>query len=160
MEGAKMKIKVIILIAMITVLWGCKDSSTDSINNSTEFFNYKTNPIVRVQGTVSYFSGGGTREMPYPRGFTLNNVDWIFPSDIPFLYIPIYLTGIVDSSYIGRYVDVMGPRKTITLYGSPSSYIYYCYTIDVKILQIIDEKECIDLPQFPKSKTGIAISHY
>ncbi len=90
-----------------------------------------------VQGTISYFEGGGTVEMIYPPGFILMSPQWITqPPDSP--YGRIYLAGIVDSSAVGRHVRAVGTASRTILTGSPPSYKFPIITFQVDSLKVTD----------------------
>jgi hypothetical protein len=63
-----------------------------------------------VQGFVQYTSGGGTREAMYTSGFILRDYRWILnpPSKLPsMIYLP-YTKSSIDSTIIGKWVQVQG----------------------------------------------------
>lgn len=115
---------------MLVSIWGCSRESGSPTNADTA--------AVTVEGTVSYFVGGGTREMPYPPGFTLLYAQWIVsPPDS--MSGRLYLVGKVDSSFIGKQVRATGEVQRITLIGTPDSYKYCILNLDVHSIQTLGQ---------------------
>ena len=113
-----MKINIIFLLVMTIGLFGCKKGTTEPTN-------IETNGTVTVQGNVSYNVGYGPVEFISPRGFELLNCKWIIPPLPSDSVSSIYLSGVVDSSYLNKHVQVIGTIDTVRTYGSPyeSSYL-------------------------------------
>ncbi len=113
---------------LVFVCTGCSRESTSPTS--------PTSNTSTIEGTVVYFEGGGTVEMPYPAGFILTNYQWITsPPDSS--YGRIYLLGKVDTSFINKRVHVVGTASIEHLTGSPPSYQYACIRILVDTLKII-----------------------
>ena len=70
-----------------------------------------------VEGIVAYSTGGGTREIRYPRGFVLTRCKWVL-NPPPDSRGDFYLRGSIDSSYIHKHVRVEG-----TFHNSGFGYI-------------------------------------
>jgi hypothetical protein len=100
------------------------------------------------EGTVAYFAGGGTAEMPYPPGFILTNFQWMTSPPDP-SYGMIYLDGKVDSSFIDERVRVLGVAFVQHLTGSPPSYQYECLRILVDA-----DRHTMTQPTFWKIRKG------
>jgi hypothetical protein len=122
----------ILSIASFFLIAGCKKDTVLPIDNNSPPIN---NSSV-VEGTVFYFEGGGTVEMPYPPGFRIMYTQWITQTADSAL--PVYLSGSVDSSYIDKRVRAIGTTQKITLHGSPSSYIYSILEMKCDSLRIIN----------------------
>lgn len=115
-----------VLFVNLSLIWlGCSNNPTSPGNLGK----------VTVEGTVQYFVGGGTVEMPYPPGFILVDVRWI---TAPVCGGGFYLAGKVDSSFIGKSVRATGKLDTVSLTGSPPSYKYGYITMIVDTLEIIN----------------------
>jgi len=78
-------------------------------------------------------------EMPYPPGFILFDYRWITLKPYP----PsgrLYLSGMIDSSYIGTEVIATGKISLESLAGSPQSYKYTILRMMVDSLWIVGPK--------------------
>jgi len=113
------------------IMFVCSGCSHESPPPTSPTSNTST-----IEGTVTYFAGGGTVEMPYPEGFVMMNCQWITsPPDSS--YERIYLVGKVDSSFIDKHVHVVGTVLREELTGSPPLYHYAILRILVDTLKIM-----------------------
>ncbi len=126
-----MKTAIVVLLNIV-FFSGCVNGSSTQTSNSEP--QIATTPV--AEGTVYYFSGGGTREMPYPPGFQLADIYWISPPTDR--QNQVYLSGVVSSTHVNRRVRVFGSVTTVTRHGTPSSYVYSYSRITVDSVQIIN----------------------
>ncbi len=113
-------------IVLGLLVFGCKKQATAPLGDQTAV----------VQGTVAYFAGGGTREMPYPAGFVLLSPSWIrqIPENAPGR---IYLRPPVDSTLVGKQVRVEGTAQIVVNTGLNAAYTYSWTELTVSSVQII-----------------------
>lgn len=130
-EGSPMKTTMLIILSIVFVQ-GCTNGSSIQ----TKSIEPPKSDAVIVEGTVLYSSGGGTREMLYPPGYVLANIQWVTPTlDSP---SPVYVSGVVGSGHVNKHVRVFGTRAIVTRHGTPSSYIYSYSRIAVDSVRIIN----------------------
>jgi hypothetical protein len=89
-----------------------------------------------IEGTVFYFVGGGTVEMPYPAGYRLLYAHWVTQSPDSSAG-PVYLNGIVDSSFVNKHVRVTGLTEVDSAHGTAPGYTYSWVKITVQSMQVI-----------------------
>ncbi|HTP12020.1 MAG TPA: hypothetical protein VMM37_00245 [Bacteroidota bacterium] len=89
-----------------------------------------------AEGFVICFNGGGTVEISYPPGLRLAKRRWLtLCSDTT---LPIYLTGVVDSSSIGRWVRAYGCATKTKLCGSVPTYVYYILELKADSIRFVE----------------------
>ena len=89
-----------------------------------------------IEGTVFYFVGGGTVEMPYPPGYQLLYAHWVTQTSDSNAG-PVYLNGIDDSSLVNKHVRVTGTTEVSVLHGPVPGYTYSLVNLTVQSIQII-----------------------
>jgi len=89
-----------------------------------------------IEGTVIFFDGGGTREMPYPSGYILTNLRWL--TNVLFPVNRIYLDVLGKPTWLYSRVKITGKLRTVILTGSPSNYIYSIVRMKIDTLEIIE----------------------
>ena len=89
-----------------------------------------------IEGTVFYFMGGGTVEMPYPPGYRLLYAHWVTPSSDS-ASGPVYLEGTVDSSFVDKHVRVVGQVKVSISHGTAPGYSYSWVNLTVDSIKVI-----------------------
>ncbi len=129
-----MKSCVIFFIILTGFLFGCKRE----LQTPTQPTEDNRQSEVTIEGTVFYFVGGGTVEMPFPEGFQLINCKWISPiaeSDSGF---SVYISGNIDSSYINKRIKALGTIDTIRLYGILPSYVSSYERLNISTFQVVN----------------------
>jgi hypothetical protein len=89
-----------------------------------------------IEGKVILFSGGGTREMPYPGGYIITDLHWL--TNITFPVNRIYLDVFRNPTWLNYRVRVTGKLRKETLTGTPSNYTYSIIRMKIDTLEIID----------------------
>ena len=111
------------------------ENNNDANNGTNSAVNQSTGNY-SLEGTVFYFVGGGTVEMPYPPGYQLLYAHWVTQTSDSNAG-PVYLNGIDDSSLVNKHVRVTGTTEVSVLHGPVPGYTYSLVNLTVQSIQII-----------------------
>ena len=119
-----------VFTVLVSLLAGCKNEPTTPKSGSSSL----TPTTAVVEGTASYFVGGGTVEHQFPAGYRLIGSKWISPSTKLDTGFSIYLSSSIDSSYLNRRVRAFGTLDSIAVGWMFSNFVDYAWKIDVDSL--------------------------
>lgn len=127
--------KILAVFTLVVLMQtGCKNEPTTPKNDHS---SVNPTPVI-VEGTAFYFVGGGTVEHQFPAGYQLISSKWISPSTKSDTGFSVYLSTLIDSSYLNRRVRAFGTLDSIAVGYMFSASVDYAWKINVDSLRIVN----------------------